>query len=177
MRVYLIAAQSLDGFITQHDKPGSGFTSDADKEHFSRILADFDCQIMGSTTYRVAREKILPRRGLPRLRLVLTRDPAAYAGDAVPGALEFTNEPVASLVEKQRARGCRSCAVLGGSQLYSAFLSANLVDEIWLTVEPLLFGSGTRLLARPGDYQLKLLSSEKLAADTLLLKYLVVRPT
>jgi riboflavin biosynthesis pyrimidine reductase len=56
------------------------------------------------------------------------------------------------------------------------FLAAGLVDEIWLTVEPLLFGGGTPLLAARVDVRLELLASEKLnAAGTLLLRYRVVR--
>jgi dihydrofolate reductase len=34
MRLTLIAAQSLDGFITRHDTPGSDFVSDADRAFF-----------------------------------------------------------------------------------------------------------------------------------------------
>jgi dihydrofolate reductase len=50
------------------------------------------------------------------------------------------------------------------------------VDEIWLTVEPLLFGGGTPLLAARVDVRLALLASERLnAAGTLLLRYRVVR--
>jgi riboflavin biosynthesis pyrimidine reductase len=56
------------------------------------------------------------------------------------------------------------------------FFAAGLVDEIWLTVEPILFGGGTPLLVARVDVRLELLASEKLnAAGTLLLRYRVAR--
>jgi dihydrofolate reductase len=128
---------------------------------------------MGGETYRTARETI--RAGLmpERLRLVLTRTPEAFANDSVPGKLEFTDTPPLQLVAELRQRGLQRCAILGGAQIHSLFLEAGLVDELWLTLEPLLFGNGTPLLARRTSSQLTLLSSEKLAPSTLLLKYRV----
>ena len=53
MQLVLIAAQSLDGFITRHDEPGTAFTSPADQTHFRTVLQNFDCSVMGAETYRV----------------------------------------------------------------------------------------------------------------------------
>ncbi len=175
MRTVLIAAQSLDGFITRHDEPGTAFTSPEDKAYFAGALGGFDAAVFGGVTYRVSRDAI--RAGLPRppLRLVMTRSPDDYAADTVPGALEFTAAHPAALVDALRARGLRRCALLGGSQVHSAFVSAGLVDEVWLTVEPLLFGGGTPLLAGAAEVRLTLRTLERLGANTLLLKYDVQR--
>jgi len=173
MRLTLIAAQSLDGFITRHDQPGSGFASEADRAFFREALRGFDCCVMGGETYRVSRDTI--RAGLmpDRLRIVLTRTPEAFANDVTPGKLEFVNTPPTQCVADLKQRGFQRCAILGGSQIHSLFLEAGLVDELWLTLEPLLFGRGTPLLARPTATKLSLLSSEKLGPSTLLLKYQV----
>jgi riboflavin biosynthesis pyrimidine reductase len=175
MRLVLIAAQSLDGFITRHDTPGSAFASAADQIHLRRALTEFDCSVMGAESYRSARELIRERLTIPRLRLVLTRSPEKFAAEAVPGALEFSSFPPAALVTQLRTRGHRACALLGGAQIHSLFLDAGLVDELWLTIEPRLFGGGTPLLAQRSDTGLRLLAQENLAADTLLLKYAVLR--
>lgn len=171
MRLTLIAAQSLDGFITRHDTPGSAFASEADRVWFRETLRGFDCCLMGGETYRTARELIRTSLMPERLRVVLTRSPDGFAEDAIPGKLEFASTPPAQLVGALGARGFRRCAILGGSQIHSLFLEANLVDEFWLTVEPLLFGGGTPLLARRTSTRLKLLARENLSSDTLLLKY------
>jgi riboflavin biosynthesis pyrimidine reductase len=108
-----------------------------------------------------------------RLRIVLTHKPEAFANDGAPGKLEFVNTPPAPLIADLKQRGFQRCAILGGSQIHSLFLEAGLVDELWLTLEPLLFGSGTPLLARPTTTKLSHLSSEKLGPSTLLHKYQV----
>jgi dihydrofolate reductase len=176
MHVILIAAQSLDGFITRPDAPGSGFASAEDQKHFHAALTGFDCSVMGGVTYRGSRDLICAQPMAKRLRVVLTHTPANYNEQAQPGSLEFSNDTPEKLLAGLRARGFARCALLGGAQVHSLFFSARLVDEIWLTVEPMLFGGGTPLLATATDVRLELLESEKLnAAGTLLLRYRVVR--
>jgi len=173
MRVVMIAAQSLDGFITRHGEPGSAFTSAEDKAHFRAAVAGFDACVFGGETYRVSRGFIRDRFPGRPLRVVVTRDPARFAADAIPGGLEFTAARPLDIADSLRTRGCRQCALLGGGQIHSLFLEAGLVDEVWLTVEPVLFGGGTPLVARPASISLELQASEKLGASTLLLKYRV----
>jgi len=175
MRIVLIAAQSLDGFITRHDESGTAFTSPEDKAHFRAVLASFDACIFGAETYRVSRDFIRDRFPAHPLRVVLTRSPERFAADALPGALEFTSAAPAAVADDLCGRGLRQCALLGGSQAHSLFLDAGLVDEIWLTVEPVLFGGGTPLLAHHADRRLELQSIERLGAHTMLLKYRVPR--
>ncbi len=175
MRVTLIAVQSLDGFITRHDEPGAGFASAADQEHFRAVLQEFDCGIVGRTTYDQMRASGKYRPNPARRRVVLTRTPEKFAAGAVPGALEFTDAPPAAIVARLRAEGCRACALLGGAQAHSLFFAAGLVDELWLTVEARLFGGGTPLLSARADVRLRLLAHEPLGDEVMLLKYAVVR--
>jgi len=173
MRLTLIAAQSLDGFITRHDTPGSEFASEADRTFFREALRGFDCCVMGARSYREARTTIQKNLMPERLRVVLTRQPESFANDGVPGKLEFANTPPTQLVADLRQRNFQRCAILGGAQIHSLFLASGLVDELWLTVEPLLFGGGTALLAQRASVKLTLLSSQNLGPSTLLLKYRV----
>jgi riboflavin biosynthesis pyrimidine reductase len=171
MRIRLLAVQSLDGFITRHSVPGSAFASAGDQAHYQRTLAGCDCSIMGAATYRVSRELIRRNPGRTQLRIVLTRTPARFAADAVPGVLEFSAAAPAALAAALRQRGCRECALLGGSRINSLFLAADLVDELWVTIEPRLFGGGVPLLAQQTDQALRLLATEPLGGGTLLVTY------
>jgi dihydrofolate reductase len=174
MEVTLIAAQSLDGFITRHDEPGTAFTSAADKKHFATTLARFDASIMGGETYRVARNVIRSRLTAARRRLVLTRSPESHAGDVVPGQLEFTSSSPQELVHQLKSQGHRRCALLGGAQVHRLFLAAGCVDFLELSVEPRIFGSGVPLAAGTLDLRLTLLRHERISqSDTLLLTYRV----
>jgi dihydrofolate reductase len=176
MEVCLIAAASLDGFITRHTVPGTAFTSPADKAHFAATLAGYDASIMGAETYRVAREVIRSRLTSRRLRQVLTRSPRRWDADAVPGQLEFTDEAPDVLVSRLRAAGFRRCALLGGAQIHSLFFEHGLIDRVEVSVEPRLFGGGTGILRAPADVRLELESLERLAdSDTVVLRYRVAR--
>jgi dihydrofolate reductase len=175
MRLTLIAAQSLDGFITQHDTPGSAFASEADRAFFRKALQGFDCCVMGAKTYRTARDQIRRTLMPERLRIVITHTPDTFRADATVGTLEFHNRSPKELITLLRGRGYSRCAILGGAQIHSLFLEAGFVDELWITVEPLLFGRGTPLLAQAAQVSLKLLAHENLSEDTLLLKYQVKR--
>jgi dihydrofolate reductase len=175
MRVVLIAAQSLDGFLAKHDKPGTGFTSDADRAWFPACLRSFDACVMGSATWRAARSEILAAPYSDRRRVIMTRDPAAFASDAQPGRIEFTAEPAPTLVARMRMEGIEQCALLGGGVINGLFLSAGLVDELWVTVEPLVFGKGRPLAEGRLDVAMTLTEVTRLGRDTLLLKYSIKR--
>lgn len=176
MQVTLIAAQSLDGFITRHAEPGTAFTSPQDQRHFLAALRRHDATIMGGETYRVSRELIRSHLTLPRRRVVVTRTPGQFAADAVPGRLEFTDSNPEDLIVRLRALGHQRCALLGGAQIHHLFLSRGLVDFLEITVEPRLFGSGTPLAGGPTDISLRLIECQPLeASSTLLARYEVVR--
>jgi dihydrofolate reductase len=175
MRVILIVAQSLDGFIARHDEPGVNWTSPADKTWFRQCLSPFDAQVMARKTYETVRDHIQGNQGPGPLRIVMTRRPQDYPKDHQPGKLEFTSDAASAIVDRLRAGGCSACALLGGSSAHDAFLAAGEVDEIWVTLEPRLFGQGTPIVAARQDRTLTLLTSERLPdSDSLLLKYRVL---
>jgi len=175
MQIVLIAAQSLDGFITRHGEPGADFTSKEDKAWFARALQGFDASILGGMTYRAERSRFLASRTPGRRRMVLTRQPEVFAADALPGALEFTSESPVALAQRLHHEGHRRCALLGGAQIHRQFLEASLVDELWITLEPRLFGSGTPLVGGSVDIRLQLIGTEALGGDTSLVRYAVRR--
>jgi dihydrofolate reductase len=175
MRVVLIAAQSLDGFLAKHDRPGTDFTSDADRAWFPACLRSFDACVMGSATWRAARAEILAAPCSGRRRIVMTRNPAAYVDDAQPGLIEFTAENATALAARLRMEGIEHLALLGGGLVNGLFFAARLVDELWVTVEPLLFGQGRPLAEGRLDVAMSLTEVTRLGRDTLLLKYFVKR--
>ncbi len=177
MEVTLLAAQSLDGFITLHDEPGTAFASAEDQRHFIAALRTYDASIMGAETYRVSRDLIRARLASPRRRVVLSRTPERFASDVVPDRLEFTAEDPERLVARLRHLGHRRCSLLGGAQIHQLFLERGLVDFLELTLEARLFGTGTPLVGAAVDVRLRLLDCAPLeSSDTLLARYQVLRP-
>ncbi len=185
MQVVLIAAQSLDGWITRHGTAGDAFASAADKTHFRAAIRECDACVMGRATYEFSKDRMRPQAFPGLRRVVWTRRPDAYAAEAIPGALEFASESPAQTAVRLRADGRKRCALLGGGTVNAAWLAAGLVDEVCLTVESRLFGFGTALAgSAPGsnapgpalDVALELLEARTLAdGGPLLLRYAVKR--
>lgn len=66
--------------------------------------------------------------------------------------------------------------VAGGGMLNSSFISENLVDEIYLDIEPLVFGKGIKLFADSDfEFNLELLECKNLNKNTIQLHYKVLK--
>ncbi len=167
----LIAAQSLDGFIARPNQPGTDFCSDADADFLRNELKSFDSLIMGRKTYATLRERILNSNTQRYLRKIVTRTPANYKLDTRPDLVEFTNATPQATLTELADRGRKKTALLGGGEIYTQYLQTGLVDELWITIEPILFGAGTPLFSAQTEQRLELISSSQLSSDTALLKY------
>ena len=142
MKIIMVAAISRDGFITKGKDPDvSKWTSVEDKEFFQRIKSKHNLFVMGRKTYDSG--LVLPKPGT--LKLILSTNSKKYSSLQIPGQLEFSDLSPQEFV-KIYMTNYESCLLLGGGITYSTFLEANLVDEIYLTIEPLLFNTGTPLL-------------------------------
>ena len=139
----MIVAISKDGFINHlGEKHASDWTSPEDQKHFRSTLERFGLQMMGFNTYTANKDQI--RLSAQRRRIVFTRSPSTQTN--VSGQLEFTNEPVAGLISRMEDAGYNTGLLLGGGQMFSQFLHNKLIDEAYITVEPLLFGKGIPFL-------------------------------
>ena len=145
VRVIGLAVQTRDGFIAR--EPGHStidWRSNADATFFTDFLnglGEEDVIVVGNNTYKTVRR--LSRRNC----IVLTRSVTSTA-QRNPKLL-YCNPEGASLTA---ALGrYRTAVLLGGTETYTLFLKQNLIDEIYLTVEPVKFGSGLRLFDSPED--------------------------
>ena len=169
-----IAVMSLDGCLTRHEREGTAFASEADRHFFRQALRTFDCALMGGGGYRAARDSIVANLMPTCLRVVLTRAPDRYGVDAQPGILEFRSDDPALVIHDLAERRHTRCAVVGGARILTACLRARLLDELWITLEPMVFGRGRRLIEGAVDIRFELLTTELLGPSTVLLRY---RPT
>lgn len=85
--------------------------------------------------------------------------------------MEFTDRPPEAVIKDLSRRGKRNTILLGGATLNRLFLEADLVDRLWLTLEPVVFGAGRRLVDGPVVSRFVFDSVENLDPSTLLLKY------
>lgn len=170
MKVIAVIVQSVNGKITKGSDPNVyKWTSQEDKLHLKETIGKASLIVMGSTTYEEAKKNITLSSQIQRV--VLTSRPQDYEQEVVSGQLEFYNLTPKEVVERYQ-NDHENLLLLGGSKIYSEFLKQGLIDEIWLTVEPVIFGQGKPLIDTDRNVSMKLLSLEKLNdKGTLLLKY------
>ncbi len=166
---------SVNGKITRgYDPDIYSWTSKEDADFFFSLLNQHNLIVMGSNTYEAARDMVKPEK--ERLRVILTRNPEKYANEALPGRIEFSSESPETLVERLEKQGYSTMLLVGGGKTNALFLENSLVDELYLTIEPRLFGKGRPLIEKGSyDKNMKLQSVKKLNEQgTLLLQYVVM---
>lgn len=168
MIVSLIAAVSADGKIAQRSGQSSlDWTSKEDTQFFVSKTKEIGTVVMGNTTWLTFGKPLKGRR-----LVVLTRDIGGVPAPRIEG-VEFVNEPVTDLVARLEREGVTALAVCGGANVYAQFLQAGLVNELYLTVEPVLFGDGVPLAAGIDRINMELVESTMLGAASVLLHYRV----
>jgi dihydrofolate reductase len=169
MKVILMMAVSADGYITKHGDGLVDWSSKEDKKAFVAKTKGAGVIIYGNKTFQTF-NKPLPGR----LNIVMTR--TVEGKQSEPGLLEYSNQSPEVLLESLKQKGHEQVIVAGGAAINSLFFSKNLIDEIYLTVEPLIFGDGKRLTENLHmDINLVLLNQEMLNENTILLHYKVKR--
>ena len=166
---------SVDGKSTKHDLPDQSWASSEDSKHLSKLISENNLIMMGGKTYENAKSHIKPGEG--KLRIVVTHDPERFSEDQIEGRLEFVSGSIREIVGDLGERGFKQMLLLSGENLNREFFEANLIDEIYLTIEPKIFGSGNGILSKVNlDISLQLMGMEKLNEQgTILLKYKVVK--
>ena len=151
-RVTLYVAVSLDGYVASPDGGVSwleAFEPSTDGEgpgRFEAFLVGVDCLVMGSRTY----EQVLSFGEWPygdRPTVVVTSRALPRATDAVELVDPEEGDGDAGIVglaaDLRRRHG--HVWLVGGARLARSFLRVDAVDELRLTVVPLLLGDGVPL--------------------------------
>jgi dihydrofolate reductase len=168
-------ASSLDGFIATADDnldwllQFDGFAGG--KESYDAFMADVGCIVMGGETYAWLRKHEPGNWPYPTTPCwVFTH----HEHSAPKGAdVTFVRGPVAEFVEDLRAAaGDRNVWIVGGGVLASQFAEASMLDEIIISIIPVVLGSGKAVLplSRP-TAPLELISSHTMGRGIVELHY------
>ncbi len=162
MRTFIIVALSADGYIAKDEKHSAFWTSKADKARFVKLTKEAGVVVMGSHTYDT-----LPHPLKERVNIVYSRS-RNFEG------AETTQKSPLELLKDLEARGFKNVAICGGTQIYTMFMKAKVIDTIYLTVEPIIFGKGIGLFNEDLLFNLKLKSiQESKESGSLLMEYSV----
>jgi dihydrofolate reductase len=166
-------AASLDGYIAEPDD-SIGWLTDyrgrfegdgaepppmSEEGAYERFYADVGALISGSTTYEFVLDHVgddgdWPYRGKPYW-VLSSRDLPTPAGEGVD--VRIADTTVSALYDEMiAAAGERNLWVVGGGNVASQFADAGLLDELLVTLVPVVLGAGKPLFDRrlPGEMQL-----------------------
>ena len=127
----------------------------------------FDAVVVGKNTFETSKVPLLKRNTIVLTSAVKTTE------EKFPHVW-FVNYKTIDLNKFVKKLGFNKVAILGGSKVYSYCLAKGLMDEIYLTLEPAIFGKGINLFAEDVllDKKFKLFSIKKLNKQgSLLLQY------
>jgi dihydrofolate reductase len=157
MSVVYYAAASLDGYIAEADDSldwllgyrGSYEGDDAaPAEAYDEFYEGVGALVSGSVTYEWVLEHLdgWPYAGKP-FWVLSKRELARPEGDDVD--VRVVDGDVARLLDEMSASaGGRKLWVVGGGNVASQFADRGLLDEVWVTVVPVVLGSGKPLFDR-----------------------------
>jgi dihydrofolate reductase len=160
-RTQYYAAATLDGYIADADDRIEWLTGyrgnyegeDAEPRameeggSYERFYAEVGALVSGSVTYEFILDHISgggswPYAGKP-CWVLSSRDLPVPEGDGVD--VRVVDAKVADLYEEMvAAAGARNLWIVGGGKVASQFADAGLLDEVLVTVVPVVLGEGSR---------------------------------
>jgi dihydrofolate reductase len=169
-------ASSLDGFIADRQNAIDWLTAFGFEEFtadYERFIADVGAIVMGASTYEFILGEgadaytydvpawVLTHRTLP---IVPGKDIRFHAGDVAP----IVDELIA-------AAGSRDIWLVGGGDVVSQFARLGKLDELIVTVMPVVLGGGAPLLPVEAKLDLRLTDRSTFPSGAVGLRYDVVR--
>ncbi len=159
-KVSVFIATSLDGYIARADgdiewlNSASGKVPPEEDCGYKDFIASVDVLVMGRKTF----EQVMTFGDWPygALRVIVLSRRCDWAlPSEIPDTVSLSNESPEDIVSRLAAAGNQKIYVDGGL-LIQSFLAAGLIDELVVTVIPILLGSGKPLFgALPEDIPLQ----------------------
>ena len=173
------AAATLDGYISDRDdgidwltgfEPNYEATGEETEGAIDAFIEDTGALVMGSATYEFILGHDWAYGDRPSWVLTSRELPAVEGAD-----IRFHNGPAADIhAEALEAAGERNLWVVGGGPVASDLVDAGLIDELWVTIVPIVLGDGKRLFSRPIDRPMRLLGTRTLKSGMHELRYALV---
>jgi dihydrofolate reductase len=165
IKTILLMAQTLDGKIAKHSDHFPDWTGRADKRLFVEVTKTAGALIMGSKTFDTIGKPLPGRKNI-----VMTRDPRRVSRW---DNLVYTAHAPQALLSELEAEGYHQVVIAGGTRINSIFMRAGLIDEIIVTITPMIFGTGIALFEDGIEVNLTLKDFKQLDEARVCLHYRV----
>lgn len=169
MKVILYMAMSANGYIARENDETPW--SDVVWNGYYEFIKERGNITLGKRTYELMKEvNEFEKLGHPTTVVV-----SNASGNKNGKTVTFVSSPQEAL-EVMKKKGVSEMVVGGGSTLNAGFLKEGLLDEIYLDIDPWLFGKGIKLFAETDtEAKLRLLEVNKLSENTIRLHYEVLK--
>ncbi|MCP3104377.1 dihydrofolate reductase family protein [Myxococcus sp. K15C18031901] len=164
-------ATTLDGFIAREDDSFDCFSNVGDHvTDYLTMLRAYGAVVMGRRTYEIGL-KFNVTDPYPFLdTYVVSRS----LKEAPNPRVNLISGDVVGAVRALKAQEGKDIYLAGGGDLATQLLTAGLVDEVLIKLNPLVLGTGIPLVTRlPSHVPLELLSTKVYRTGVLLLQYAV----
>jgi dihydrofolate reductase len=152
-KLVLFIAKSLDGYIaTKDDSLEWLFSAEGEGDNgYSEFYETVDTVLIGKRTYDwiMKHEKgEFPYKN--KGCYVFTRSPMVDTDN-----VKFVNGDIVNFVNQLKNEEGKNIWIVGGGELLFSFIKEKLIDELIVTVAPIVIGKGIPLF-KEGDYQIDL---------------------
>lgn len=179
IKVSILAVSSLDNIIARQSDDIIDWSSPEDKAFLKEFLDQCDLCIMGRKSYEIS-EAFMEKRNCVVFTRNLPPIKDSEVSEQTSPILSYVNPEFVELdswLAKNFSFPKKTVAILGGPDIYRYFISRGWVDDIYLTIEPLIFGKGLSWISSGDkhlDTELRLISANQLnSKGTILLHYCV----
>lgn len=155
-RIVWKTAITLDGKSAAADGTSKWITSNESRERVARLREESDAILIGTGTALADNPQLIPansKRKVNPVRIVMgdKEIPAHFhLHDDSAETLFIGGHSFDPLIEISRERGWNRILIESGSNVGSALLSANLVDEIHAFIAPTILGTGNSFVSDLG---------------------------
>ena len=173
--VYYVA-MTVDHYIAREDGSVGGFLAEGHHiRDYLDSLRDYDTVLMGKDTYEFGYQYgVKPGDPSPTyahmMQYVFSQSMEEYQHPQ----LQVIREDSGAFVRRLKEQAGGSIYLCGGGQLAGSLLEAELVDELILKVNPVVFGRGIPVFGNTGkEFALSLLDTKVYNNGTLFLHYAI----
>ena len=158
-KLILYIATSVDGYIAGPDDD-LGFLSTVDKPGedygYGAFIDTVDTVILGRRTYDWVMKHVNTFPHADKESYIITRTPRPAIGN-----INFYTGDLTALVSRLKQKAGKNIFCDGGAEVVHALLKENLIDELIISIVPVLLGGGTRLFkdGRP-KFEMELISTQ-----------------
>jgi len=167
LKVIMLMAVTLDGRTAKNPYHFPDWTGKEDKKLFADITKKAGVVIYGARTFDTIK-KALPERK----NIVMTRNIKRISESENP---EFTDKSPEAILQDLEKQGFEEAVICGGAYINTLFAKKNLIDEIIVTISPLIFGTGLSLFTEDILMELELKETKPLGKNLIFARYIVIR--